>query len=254
MVRRMSACPHMLPAAHAATGPTADAVRAVDDAIASRRSVRAFTPEPVPREVVDEILAVAARAPSGTNTQPWRVYVLHGAVRDSLVDTVCAAHDRVFADPAAGAEYGEAFEYYPTKWFSPYIERRRQNGYALYELAGIPKGDKQRMHEQHRRNFQFFDAPVGLMFTVHRDLGRGSFVDYGMFLEAVMVAARARGLDTCPQAAWNRFARIVLPHVGASADELLVCGMSLGHADNDAAVNRLVTPREPTHSFVTHLG
>jgi nitroreductase len=231
-----------------------EAVRAVDDAIGSRRSVRAFLPRPVPRDVVDDILGVASRAPSGTNTQPWRVYVLHGAARDTLVGQVCAAHERLFTEPEAGAEYAEAYDYYPSKWFSPYIERRRQNGYALYDLVGIAKGDKQRMHEQHQRNFRFFDAPVGLMFTLHRDLGRGSFVDYGMFLEAVMVAARARGLDTCPQAAWNRFARIVLPHVGASADEVLVCGMALGHADPDAVVNRLVTPREPTHGFVTHLG
>jgi nitroreductase len=228
-------------------------IHLVDQAILTRRSVRAFTDRAVAPQLIEDILAVAARAPSGTNTQPWRAYVLRGAARDTLADKVCKAHDEVFADPTAGAAYGEAYDYYPAKWFPPYIDRRRQNGYALYDLVGIPKGDKQRMHEQHQRNFRFFDAPVGLMFTLHRDLGRGSFVDYGMFLEAVMVAARARGLDTCPQAAWNRFASIILPHIGASDDEVLVCGMALGYADDDAAVNRLVTPREPTGGFVTWL-
>lgn len=226
----------------------------VDAAIASRFSCRAFLRErEVPRATIEQILDVAARAPSGTNTQPWRVYVLQGESRDTLVDKVCAAHDAIYADPALAAEYREEYDYYPTKWISPYIDRRRENGWALYGLLGIAKGEKDKMHAQHQRNFRFFDAPVGLMFTMDRVLGRGSLMDYGMFLENVMVAARARGLHTCPQAAWNGFARIILPHVGAGADEMLVCGMSLGYADPDAPVNRFHTPREPASGFTRWL-
>jgi nitroreductase len=224
----------------------------VDDAIASRFSCRAFLRErEVPRETILDILEVASRAPSGTNTQPWRVYVLQGATRDALADKVCAAHDAIYADPSQAAKYTEEYEYYPTKWVSPYIDRRRENGWGLYGLLGIAKGEKDKMHAQHQRNFRFFDAPVGLMFTIDRVLGRGSLMDYGMFLENIMVAARARGLHTCPQAAWNGFAPIILPHVGAGENEMLVCGMSLGYADVEARVNTFHTPREPAASF-TH--
>ena len=226
----------------------------VDAAIASRFSCRAFLRErEVERVTIEQILDVAARAPSGTNTQPWRVYVLQGESRDTLVDKVCAAHDAIYADPALAAEYREEYDYYPTKWISPYIDRRRENGWGLYGLLGIAKGEKDKMHAQHQRNFRFFDAPVGLMFTMDRVLGRGSLMDYGMFLQNIMVAARARGLHTCPQAAWNGFARIILPHVGAGADEMLVCGMSLGYADPDAPVNRFHTPREPASGFTRWL-
>jgi nitroreductase len=222
----------------------------VDAAIASRFSCRAFLRDrAVPRETIEEILALASRAPSGTNTQPWKVYVLQGAARDALVEKACAAHDAMYADPALAQEHREEYDYYPTKWVSPYIDRRRENGWGLYGLLGIAKGEKDRMHAQHQRNFRFFDAPVGLMFTMDRVLGRGSLMDYGMFLENVMLAARARGLHTCPQAAWNGFARIILPHVGAGEDEMLLCGMSLGYADLDAHVNSFDTPREPAASF-----
>ena len=222
----------------------------VDAAIASRFSCRAFLRDrAVPRDTIDEILSVASRAPSGTNTQPWKVYVLQGATRDALAQKVCAAHDAVHADPALAQEYREEYDYYPTKWVSPYIDRRRENGWGLYGLLGIARGEKDRMHAQHQRNFRFFDAPVGLMFTMDRVLGRGSLMDYGMFLENVMVAARARGLHTCPQAAWNGFAKIILPHIGAGGDEMLVCGMSLGYADLEARVNAFHTPREPAASF-----
>lgn len=223
-------------------------------AIESRFSARAFLPRPVPREILERILRLAARAPSGTNTQPWKVYVLQGASRDELVRKVCAAHDALYANPALAAEYPEEYDYYPETWVSPYIDRRRQNGWSLYGLLGIAKGEKDKMHAQHQRNFRFFDAPVGLMFTLDRVMGRGSLVDYGMFLQTLMVAARAEGLHTCPQAAWNGFARIVLPHVGAGPDEMLVCGMSLGYADEAAPVNGFHTPREPVPSFTHWLG
>lgn len=226
----------------------------VDDAIESRFSCRAFLRDKaVPRHLIEEILAVASRAPSGTNTQPWKAYVLQGAARDGLVEKVCAAHDAVYANPALAEEYREEYDYYPTKWVSPYIDRRRENGWGLYGLLGIAKGEKDKMHAQHQRNFRFFDAPVGLMFTMDRILGRGSLMDYGMFLQNVMVAARARGLHTCPQAAWNGFAKIILPHIGAGEGEMVVCGMSMGYADLQAKVNGFTTPREPAAGFTRWL-
>ncbi|MBC7437352.1 MAG: nitroreductase [Bdellovibrionales bacterium] len=225
----------------------------VDAAIESRFSARAFLPREVPKATIADILRVASRAGSGTNTQPWKTYVLTGESRNSLVEKVCAAHDGISADPAQAAQYVEAYDYYPEKWVSPYIDRRRENGWSLYGLLGITKGDKAKMNAQRKRNFVFFDAPVGLMFTIDRVMGRGSLVDYGMFLEAIMVSARARGLHTCPQAAWNGFAKIILPHIGAGDDEMLVCGMSMGYADVNEKVNSFHTPRVAVEEFTRWL-
>ena len=233
-----------------AVAPLIDAT-SVDAAITTRLSARAFLPTPVPRTTLEHILQVASRAPSGTNTQPWKVYVLQGASRDSLVQKCCAAHDALRADPSLVEQYREEYDYYPTQWVSPYIDRRRENGWSLYGLLGITKGDKDKMHAQHQRNFRFFDAPVGLMFTLDKVMGRGSLVDYGMFLQNIMVAAKAHGLDTCPQAAWNGFSKIILPHIGAGENEMLVCGMALGYADPSDPVNSFHTPREPVAGF-TH--
>jgi nitroreductase len=224
---------------------------AVDHAITSRMSARAFTQQEVSRELITEILQVASRAPSGTNTQPWKVYVLQGATRDSLVDKVCAAHEAMRGNPDVAKQYTEQYDYYPAQWVSPYIDRRRENGWSLYGLLGIGKADKDRMHEQQQRNFKFFDAPVGLMFTIDPIMGRGSLFDYGMFVQNIMLAARARGLHTCPQAAWNGFHSIILPHIGAGEGEMMVCGMALGYADESDKVNTLVTPRVPVDEF-TH--
>jgi len=225
----------------------------VEAAITGRMSVRAFLPEPVPREMISRLLELASRAPSGSNTQPWKAYVLQGASKDALVSQVCAAHDAIRANPALVAEYHEAYDYYPKQWLSPYIDRRRENGWSLYGLLGIGKADKDKMHLQQQRNFRFFDAPVGLMFTVDKIMGGGSLVDTGMFLQNLMLAARAHGLDTCPQAAWNGFAKIILPHIGAGDNEMLVCGMSLGYADPADKVNTFHTPRVPVADFTTWL-
>ena len=224
-----------------------EAANAVDAAITSRHSVRAYLPTPVPRATVEAILQVAARAPSGTNTQPWQVHVLTGTSLARVSRAIRAAYD----DPAVRATHTEEYAYYPTQWQSPFIERRRKVGWDLYTLLGIAKTDKQRMHEQHGRNYAFFDAPVGLIFTIPRVLQQGSWLDYGMFLQNVMVAARARGLDTCPQAAFTQFHRVIASELQFAADQMLVCGMALGHADSAAIENTLVTEREPVSSFTT---
>lgn len=218
---------------------------AVDWAIVSRRSIRAFLPTPVPREEIEAILEVARHAASGTNTQPWQVHVLTGAAKERVSAAVLRAYD----DPAQHAALEEPYAYYPREWVSPYVDRRRKVGWDLYSLLGIAKGDKARMHEQHGRNYRFFDAPVGLMFTVDRVMEQGSFIDYGMFLQSVMVAARGRGLDTCPQAAFTLFHRVIARELGIPDGQLLVCGMSLGYADPDRVENTLVTEREPVQGF-----
>ncbi|HJV69332.1 nitroreductase [Ideonella sp.] len=229
---------------------TPESIAAVDAAITSRRSIRAFLPTPVPREQIEQILAVAARAPSGTNVQPWRVHVLTGEARARLSGRIRAAYD----DPEERAQHSEEYAYYPTEWRSPYIDRRRKVGWDLYGLLGIGKADKQRMHAQHGRNYEFFDAPVGLIFTIDRIMRQGSWLDYGMFLQNVMVAARARGLDTCPQAAFTQFHRVIAAELGLLPDEMVVCGMALGHADPDAAENQLVTERAPVAAFARFHG
>jgi nitroreductase len=225
----------------------------VDAAMLSRFSNRAFLPKPVEHKLLQNLLQVASRAPSGTNTQPWKVYVLQGAKKDALVDKVVAAHNAIAADPAKAQEYKEEYDYYPEKWVSPYIDRRRECGFGLYGVLGLGKGDKAGMHAQHQQNFRFFGAPVGLMFTMDKVMGRGSLVDYGMFLQNIMLAARARGLHTCPQAAWNGFSKIILPHIGAADNELLICGMSLGYADESALVNTFATTRVDAQDFTTWL-
>jgi nitroreductase len=233
------------------TVDTSDTARAavVDQAITSRRSIRAYLPTPVPRQTIEEILAVAARAPSGTNTQPWKVHVLTGAARQRLSDRICAAHD----DPAQRSQHTEEYAYYPTEWRSPYVDRRRKVGWDLYSLLGIAKTDKARMHAQHARNYAFFDAPVGLIFTIDRVMQQGSWLDYGMFLQSIMVAARGRGLDTCPQAAFTQFHRIISEELQLPPEEMVVCGMALGHADPKAIENTLVTEREPVAGFARFL-
>ncbi len=229
--------------------PSADSIAAVDAAITSRRSIRAFLPTPVPRDVIERILEVASRAPSGTNTQPWKVYVLTGAAKQGLSTKIQAS----FAANPKQEGLKDEYNYYPAEWRSPFIDRRRKVGFALYNLLGIAKGDVARMQAQSARNYDFFDAPVGLIFSIDRIMGQGSWMDYGMFLQNIMVAARARGLDTCPQAAFTPYHQIIQAHVGMPANEMLVCGMSLGYANHQAIENTLVTEREPMSAFTTFL-
>ncbi|AWL06291.1 nitroreductase [Massilia oculi] len=218
---------------------------AVDAAITSRRSIRAFLDKPVAREDIARILDVAARAPSGTNTQPWKVHVLTGDARARLSGAILAA----YADPAQAAQHHEEYPYYPREWVSPYIDRRRKVGWDLYGLLGLTRDDKAGMAAQHGRNFAFFDAPVGMIFTIDRIMEQGSWLDYGMFLQNIMVAARARGLDTCPQAAFTQYHRIIAAELGLPASDMVVCGMALGWADPARVENTLETEREPSHVF-----
>jgi len=223
--------------------------RIVDSVIRGRRSVRGFLPTPVPRETIIEILDLAARAPSGTNTQPWKVTVVTGAKKEALSKELIATD----LDPARDAEHEQEYSYYPDKWVPPYLDRRRKVGYDLYGLLGIAKGDREGMQRQFARNYDFFSAPVGLFFTIDRIMGQGSWLDYGMFLQNVMLAARARGLDTCPQAAFTKYHRIVTRHLEIPEGEMLLCGMALGYEDPDQTENKLSTEREPASTFTRFL-
>ena len=217
----------------------------VDAAITSRRSIRAFLPKPVAHEDIQELLSVAARAPSGSNTQPWKVYVLTGATRQRLSDAIMAT----YLDPDKVNEHKQEYNYYPLKWVSPYVDRRRKVGWDLYALLGLTRENKSGMQTQHGRNYQFFDAPVGLIFTIDRVMEQGSWLDYGMFLQSLMVAARARGLDTCAQAAFTQFHRVISQVLELPEGEQVVCGMSLGYADQEKIENTLITEREPLSGF-----
>ena len=223
--------------------------QAVDAAITSRRSMRAFLPTPVAREDIEAILEVSSRAPSGTNTQPWKVYVLTGAIKEKLSDAIVAAHN----DPAVSSQHSEEYHYYPREWVSPYIDRRRKVGWDLYALLGLTRENKAGMHAQHGRNYRFFDAPVGMIFTMDRIMEQGSWLDYGMFLQNIMVAARGRGLHTCPQAAFTQYHKIISEVLQLPEGERVVCGMSLGYADPAKVENTLVTEREPLAGFARFL-
>ena len=220
-----------------------DEVATVDKAIASRRSVRAFLPDPVDEATVREILEIASRAPSGTNMQPWRVYVATGETKEKITQAILDSGIR--AEKAKWDEY----KYYPEQFFEPYYGRRRAVGYALYSHLGIAKRDVDQMRAQHYRNFFFFDAPVAMMFTIDRRLNKGSWIDYGMFLQNIMIAARARGLHTCPQAAFAPYHRQIRPVLGIADEEIVLCGMALGHEDVSKPENDLRTDRAPLEEW-----
>lgn len=229
--------PHSAPPTPDSTAP------AVEEAIRSRRSVRAFLATPIPDETVARILDLAARAPSGSNIQPWQVIVLRGAPLAALTRELHALS--LAGDPGA-----EEYAYYPRQWREPYLARRRKVGWDLYGTLGIARGDTERMRRQHARNFLFFDAPVGLVFTIDRDMERGSWLDYGMFLQNIMIAARGFGLDTCPQAAFNAYGAVIAARLAIPQTRMVVCGMALGYADAAAPENRFDTEREPLEGFV----
>lgn len=219
----------------------------IDEAIVSRRSVRAFLPTAVDDSVIKEILEVAARAPSGTNMQPWKVYVTSGETLRTIGDAIL--NSGVRAEKAVWDEY----KYYPDQFFEPYLGRRRANGFGLYSALGIGRRDVDRMRAQHDRNFVFFDAPVGMIFTIDRRLNQGSWIDYGMFLQNIMIAARGRGLHTCPQAAFAPYHRQIRPVLGIPDEEVVVCGMALGHEDTSKPESTFRTDRAPQDEWVRFL-
>ena len=222
-----------------------DVTKIVEGVIQSRRSVRAFRKDPVSQEVLTRIMEVASSAASAGNMQPWRVYVLTGDGLKRVVNAVCQAYE---TEPG---QHTSEYEYLPKNNFDPYLSRRRKLGLAMYSLLGIEKGDKARMHAQHRRNFEFFDAPVGLIFTMDRKLPTACFFDLGAFWQNIMIAAKSHGLDTCMQTIWSDYHRVIARELKFSEDEMMLGGMSLGYADTAAVINTLVPERAPVSTFAT---
>lgn len=212
------------------------------EAVTRRSSTRAFIDRPVSRETVTAVLDAARWAPSGVNTQPWDVAVLGADTRRRLGNQIIAARE-------AGTEPNPDYQYYPEQWAEPYKGRRLRCGLAMYGALGIGREDKDKRKAAWYRNYRFFDAPVGLMFTIDRRMPKGSWIDLGMFLENVMLAALGHGLATCPQASLAEYPDIVREVLGLTADRAVVCGMALGYPDPDAAVNSFRTEREAVESF-----
>jgi nitroreductase len=215
----------------------------------SRRSVRAFLPTPVDRVTVEKLLQIASRAASGSNIQPWRVHVIAGKVREKLTRAILEAVARDGFEP-----YQREWNYYPVNWREPYLARRRKIGWDMYSLLGVAKGDFESTQQARLRNYEFFGAPVGMIFTLDEDLEIGSWLDLGIYLGSLMVAARGHGLHTCPQAAFADFHKIIRPILNIPEKEIIICGMALGHIDPDAPVNRLETMRAPLADFASFDG
>ncbi|MFK5980666.1 MAG: nitroreductase [Rhizobiaceae bacterium] len=216
----------------------------VHEAIISRRSVRRFLPDPVPQKKLRKILAGAGQAPSGHNIQPWKVYAVSGETKDRISSAVLNALDN---DPPENHQ--PEFDYYPTEWVEPYLTRRRKVGFGLYEALGIKREDKAARALQMRENYTFFGAPVGIFVTFDRRLATGTFMDIGMFLENIFIGARGENLDTCGQACFNWFHKIIRAELPISDSELLACGLSIGYADHSAPENRLVAVKLKVDEF-----
>jgi nitroreductase len=222
---------------------------AVDEAINTRQSVRAFLPTPVARPKVEELLKLGARSASGSNIQPWRVRVIAGDVKQRVTKAIFDAVARDGFEP-----YQREWNYYPVNWREPFLGRRRKIGWDMYSLLGVAKGDFEGTQRARMRNYEFFGAPVGMIFTLDEDLEIGSWLDLGIYLGTLMVAARGHGLHTCPQAAFADFHKIIRPLLNIPEEEIIVCGMALGHIDPDAPVNRLATERAPLADYASFEG
>ncbi|MGX5736018.1 nitroreductase [Bosea thiooxidans] len=220
---------------------------AVERAIRSRRAVRGFLPDPVDPAQLRRLIDLAAQAPSGTNMQPWKLRVIGPKTRARLEEALIASLDS--PDLPAAEEY----RYYPETFREPYLSRRRKLGWDLYGLLGVVRGDKAGMRRQTEANLRFFDAPVALMLTIDRDLEIGSWLDLGMFLQNLLIAAQGHGLDSCPQAIFARFHPVVRRELAIPQQEIVVCGIAVGKADPAAPANRLMPEREPVESFTTWL-
>lgn len=227
--------------------PAASPATDVADAIRSRQSVRAFEATPVPPALIRQLLETASYAPSGSNLQPWNVYVLTGGALARLGQAIQAAY--LADEPGHVRDYN----YYPGDVPEPFLSRRRACGWGLYGTLGIARGEKERMKAQRATNYNFFGAPLGMVFTIDSGLETGSWMDYGGFLQSLMVAARGVGLHSCAQASIAEYPAIVRAHLPVPAHHKVVCGMALGYADVAARVNGFRTERAPVDEFATFL-
>lgn len=215
----------------------------VYEAVVGRKSVRRFLPLPVSEDTIETIIAAASRAPSGQNMQPWQVHIVSGASLNRLSEAVMTA--------AASGERKDEYQYLPPVIREPYLSRRRKVGFDLFEIYGVERHDIEGRKRAMQRNFEFFGARTGLFFVMDRDMGLGSWIDCGMFIQNVMILARAFGLETCPQQSWCEYGAVVHRELGIGDDKILLSGMALGYIDADAPENGLQTERASTDQFVT---
>ncbi|HJQ59317.1 MAG TPA: nitroreductase [Vineibacter sp.] len=214
----------------------------VSEAVITRRSMRVFKRQPVPREAVEWIITTANRAASNGNLQPWKLYVTMGKARDRLSGAILAAID-------SGEPDTREYDVYPKVFGAEYDHRRKTVGKQLYTLLGVPKGDEAGMARQFRKNYEFFGAPVGMILCVDRAMGDGQWIDCGIFLDQLMLLAREKGLHTCPQAAFGRYQRIVRRELGVPDEQIVICGLAMGYADEADVPNNLYTDRAPIDAF-----
>lgn len=214
----------------------------ISEAIRHRKSTRAFLTKEVEQDKIVRILETARHAPSGANTQPWQVAVVSGQQKKELQERMIAAFDK-------GEQETKDYHYYPEKWAVPYSGRRTSCGMQLYSALGIERQDRKRRRMQWVANYRAFDAPVMLLFFIDSSLATGSYIDYGMFLQSLMLAALDEGLATCPQAALAEYPNLVRQTLGYPDNALLLCGVALGYEDREAAINQYRTPREPVEKF-----
>jgi nitroreductase len=217
----------------------------VADALIARKSVRAFLDKPVEQEKLEQVLTAASHAPSGVNTQPWQVAVVRGATKQKLQEQM----EKAFRE---GAKTQADYAYYPDEWLEPYKDRRKACGLQMYSTLSIGREDKEKRINQWAANYRAFDAPVMLLFFMDGCMNTGSYLDYGLFLQSIMLAAVEQGLATCPQAALAEYPEIVKSTLGYEEDSILMCGMSLGYEDTDALVNSYRTPREEISAFTRY--
>lgn len=219
----------------------------VEDALRKRRSIRAFRPDAIPFATVREILEIASRAPSSTNIQPWNVHVVTGEARRELVEAILAHRENSPSDASA--------EFVMADWRrDPFLARMKKLGKDMYGLLEIPKGDQQAMWDQWGRNYKFFDAPVGMIFSMDKDLDFMNYIDLGILMQSIALVAESRGLGVCMHGAWHDFWTVTKRVLDIPESQYVVVGMSLGYVDDTAPVNRLVTEREPVENFVRFHG
>ena len=217
---------------------------AVDDVINPRQCVRAFLPTPVERSMVEQLLKLAARSASGSNIPPWRVRGIAGDINERLTTAIFDAVARDGFEP-----YQRERNYYPVNWREPFLGRRRKIGWSMYSLLEVARGDFEGTQRARMRNYEFFGAPVGMIFTLDEDIEIGSWLDLGIYPGTLTIAARGHGLHTRPQAAFADFHKVIRPLLNIPEKEVVICGMALGHIDPDAPVNELVTERAPLSDY-----
>jgi nitroreductase len=215
----------------------------VSEAVLSRRSIRAFTSEPINNKVIHDLLALAARSPSGGNLQPWKIYVINNQSMKKFIE---------FQDNWNQPET-PGYAIYPSGLTEPYRTSRYQLGEAMYELLGIPREDKDARLQQVLRNFEFFGAPAAIFCFVDKQMGPPQWSDLGMFLQTFMLLAQEAGIDTCAQEAWAMKNDSVSEFVGSDKNDILFCGLALGYKDEDAVINQLSSERRPIEQWAKFL-